>query len=73
MTTELCSRAWELPLLSPRATNNGVLCTKSLCSATREAITGRSLRTAQKGIPHSPQLEKAHAKQLRHSTAKTKF
>ena len=42
----------------------------SLCSATREAIAIRSLHTATKSSPRSPQLEKTHAQQQRPNAAK---
>ena len=41
----------------------------SLCSATREALTVRGLRTAMKSSPHLPQLEKALAQKRRPNTA----
>ena len=41
----------------------------SLCSATREAVTVRGLRTAMKSGPRSPQLEKALAQKRRPNTA----
>ena len=41
-------------------------------SATREATAMRSLRTATKSSPCSPQLEKAHAQQQRPNAAKNK-
>ena len=40
----------------------------SLCSATREAATVRGPRTAMKGGPHLPQLEKALAQKRRLNT-----
>ena len=48
------------------------LCVWSLCSATREAATVRSLRTAMKSGPHSPRVEKALAQKRRPNTAKNK-
>ena len=53
----LCSRAREPQLLSPRATTTGAHAPQ------REATTMRSPRTATKGSPCSPQLEKACAQQ----------
>ena len=44
----------------------------SPCSATREATTMRSPRTATKSSPRSPQLEKARAQQRRPNAAKNK-
>ena len=44
----------------------------SPCSATREAMTVRDPRTAMKGGPRSPQLEKALAQKRRPNTAKNK-
>ena len=42
----------------------------SLCSTTKEAATVRSLRTAMKSGPRSPQLEKALTQKRRPNTAK---
>ena len=42
----------------------------SLCSATREAVMVRGLRTAMTSGPRSPQLEKALAQKQRPNTAK---
>ena len=42
----------------------------SVCSATREAATVRSPRTAMKSGPRSPQLEKALTQKRRPNTAK---
>ena len=42
----------------------------SLCSATREAVMVRGLRTAMKSGPRLPQLEKALAQKRRPNTAK---
>ena len=47
-------------------------CTESACSATREATAVRSLCTATKSSPRSPQLEKAPAQQ-RPNAAKYKL
>ena len=44
----------------------------SLCSATREAVMVRGLRTAMKSGPSLPQLEKALAQKRRPNTAKNK-
>ena len=44
----------------------------SLCSATREAVIVRGLRTAMKSGPRLPQLEKALAQKRRPNTAKNK-
>ena len=44
----------------------------SLCSATREAATGRGPHTAMKSGPRSPQLEKALAQKRRPNIAKNK-
>ena len=44
----------------------------SLCSAAREATIVRGPRTAMKGGPRSPQLEKALAQKRRSNTAKNK-
>ncbi|KAJ8779976.1 hypothetical protein J1605_012012 [Eschrichtius robustus] len=41
----------------------------SLCSATREAVIMRGLRTVMKSGPHLPQLEKALAQKRRPNTA----
>ena len=41
----------------------------SLCSATREALTVRGLRTAMKSGPRSPQLEKVLTQKRRPNTA----
>ena len=41
----------------------------SLCSATREAVIVRGLRTAMKSGPHLPQLERALAQKRRPNTA----
>ena len=41
----------------------------SLCSATREDVIVRGPRTAMKGGPHLPQLEKALAQKQRPNTA----
>ena len=46
------------------------LCIWSLCSATREAVIVRGLRTAMKSGPRLPQLEKALAQKRRPNTAK---
>ena len=45
----------------------------SLCSAAREAATVRGPCTAMKSGPHSPQLERAHARKRRPNTAKNKI
>ena len=45
----------------------------SLCSATGGAATVRGPRTAMKGGPHLPQLEKALAQKRRPNTAKNKI
>ena len=45
----------------------------SLCSATREAAIVRGPRTAMKGDPRWPQLEKALAQKRRPNTAKNKY
>ena len=45
----------------------------SLCSATREAVIVRGLRTAMKSGPHLPQLEKALAQKRRPNTARNKI
>ena len=45
----------------------------SLCSATREATIVRGLRTAMKGGPRLPQLEKALAQRRRPNTAIKKY
>ena len=45
----------------------------SLCSAAREAATVRGPRTAMKGGPRLPQLEKALAQKRRPNTAKNKY
>ena len=58
------NRAREPQLLSLRVW--------SLCSATREAATGRGPRTAMKSGPHLPQIEKALAQKRRPNTAKKK-
>ena len=44
----------------------------SLCSATRQAAIVRGPRTAMKGGPRLPQLEKALAQKRRPNTAKNK-
>ena len=44
----------------------------SLCSATREVAIVRGPRTAMKGGPHLPQLERALAQKRGPSTAKNK-
>ena len=44
----------------------------SLCSATREAAIVKGPRTAMKGGPRSPQLEKALMQKRRPNTAKNK-
>ena len=41
----------------------------SLCSAIREAAIARGLRTAMKGGPRLPKLEKALVQKRRHNTA----
>ena len=41
----------------------------SLCSAIREAVIVKALRTAMKSGPHLPQLEKALAQKRRPNTA----
>ena len=63
--------------LSPHATttepaccNYWSPCAQSPCSTTREATAMRSLCTATKSSPCSPQLEKAHAQQRTPNTAK---
>ena len=48
------------------------LCVWSLCSATREAAMVRGPRTAMKGGPHLPQLEKTLARRRGPNTAKNK-
>ena len=45
----------------------------SLCSATREAAIVRGPRTAMKGGPRSPQLERALVQKRRPNTAKNKL
>lgn len=45
--------------------NSWSLCTQSLCSATREAATMRSLHIGMKRSLHLPQLEKAHAEAMK--------
>ena len=66
--------------LSPCATTTEPACrnywssrTQSPCSATREATARRSQRTATKGSPRSPQLEKARVQQWRPNAAKNKI
>ena len=49
------------------------LCVWSLCSATREAVIARGVRTAMKGGPRLPQLEKALAQKRRPNTAINKL
>ena len=44
----------------------------SLCSAAREAAIVTGPRTAMRGGPHSPQLEKALTQKRRPNTAKNK-
>ena len=48
------------------------LCVWSLCSATREAVIVRGLRTMMKSGPRSPQLEKALTQKRSPNTAKKK-
>lgn len=47
------TKVQELQLLQP------------MCSATKEITAVRGLRTSTKSIPHSPQVENAHAQQGR--------
>ena len=58
--------------LEPMSHNYWSLHAESLCSATRENTTMRSLRTTMKSSPRSPQVEKARAQQWRHGAAKNK-
>ena len=60
------------PQLEPMSHNYWSLHAESLCSATRENTTMRSLRTTMKSSPRSPQVEKARAQQWRHGAAKNK-
>ena len=47
----LCSRAWEPQLPSPRAAATGAHSPSSLCSSAREATTMRSPHTATRETP----------------------
>ena len=67
------SRTREPQLLKPARHNYWSLCTKSPCSATREATPVRSLLTTTKRSPCLPQLEKACVQQWRPSAAKNKI
>ena len=55
----LCSRAWDLQLLSPCAATTEDSVPQSPRSAVREATAMRSLCTVTKDKPYLPQLEKS--------------
>ena len=74
-----CATAAELVLWSPQATTTKPECCNcwslrawSPCSAAGEATAMRSLRTAARSGPRSPQLERARAQQRRPNAAKKK-
>ena len=74
--TRVRTLVWEDPTCrratGPREPQLLSLRVWSLCSATREAATGKGPRTAMKSGPHLPQLEKALAQKRRPNTAKNK-
>ena len=74
--TRVQALVWEDPTCRGAAKNHEPqllsLRVWSLCSATREAATGKGLRTTMKTGPHLPQLEKALAQKRRPNTAKNK-
>ena len=59
-------------LLSPRAATTEARTPRPRAPQQRQATAVRSLHTAAKSSPHSPQLEKACAQQRRRNTAKNK-
>ena len=67
----LRSGAREPQLMSPHATAAEAR-VPGARALQREAAAMRSLRTAIKSSPRSPQLEKAHVQQQRPNTAKNK-
>ena len=69
-----CTATIESVFQSPRVTTAEGHTPQSPCSKTRETTTTRSPHSLQlKSVPCSPQLEKAHVRQQRHSTAKNKL
>ena len=68
----LRSRAHEPQLLSPQATTTEAHVPRARAPQQREATAMRSLCTATKSSPRSPQLEKAHVQQQRPNAAKNK-